>query len=192
MDNSLLMKTDTSFTLNFLIYIQNIFLNQNQNEEDLRFPYLSNRLMFKEHFEIKYKEIWNEVTERIYSDDGSDLRIFYEEKDVFYQRLFMNNADSLIGFNEVYKSFQVWWGSFAGRISVERSIDEIGRNLYLELANFLKDNEVEPQKYLNIILLYDDCLLANNEVYSYFAIISIKDFFVKYEELVSKLRDCLY
>gem|GEM_PF-1106590 len=192
LDNSLLMKTDTSLTLNFLIYLQNIFLNQNQNEEELRFPYLSNRMMFKEHFELKYKELWNEVSEKIYNDDGSDLRIFYEEKDVFYQRLFINNADSLEGFNEVYKSFQVWWGSFAGSFSVERSINEIGRSLYLELANFLKNSGVEPQKHLNIILVYDDCLLANDEVYSYFAILPIKDFFVKYKELVSKLRDCFY
>ncbi|WP_053218794.1 hypothetical protein [Virgibacillus senegalensis] len=190
MDNSLVMKTDTSFTLNFLIYIQNIFLNQ--NEEELRFPYLSNRMMFKEQFELKYKELWNEVSEKIFKDNGSDSRIFYEEKDVFYQRLFMNNAESLTGFNEVYISFQVWWDSFAGRFSVERSINEIGRNLYLELANFLKNSGVEPQKHLNIILVYDDCLLANNEAYSYFAILPIKDFFVKYKELVSKLRECFY
>ena len=60
-ENSLEMETDTSFTLNFLIYIQNIYLNQNRNEDDLRFPYLSTKMVFKEDFEIRYKELWNEV-----------------------------------------------------------------------------------------------------------------------------------
>ena len=43
MENSLVMETDTSFTLNFLIYLQNIYLNQNRNEDDLRFPYFINK-----------------------------------------------------------------------------------------------------------------------------------------------------
>ncbi len=192
LDNSLLMKTETSYTLNFLIYIQNIFLNQNTNKEKLKFPYFSNRLTFKENFELRYKELWIESSQRIYSDDVNDLRIFNDEKDLFYQKLFKIHPDSLTDFNEVYHSFQVWWESFAGRFSVEGSINEIGQNLYLELANSIKNSEIEPQKHLNIIIIYDECLLANNEVYSYFAILPIKDFFLNYKEVVYKLKECLY
>ena len=48
MENSLIMKTDTSFALNFLIYLQNIFLNQNRNQEDLKFPYLSTKMIYSQ------------------------------------------------------------------------------------------------------------------------------------------------
>ncbi|RLL40116.1 hypothetical protein D8M04_19435 [Oceanobacillus piezotolerans] len=186
------MKTDTSFTLNFMIYIQNIFLNQSRSEEELRFPYLSTRIAFKEDFELRYKKLWNEVSQRITSDVRNDLKIFYEEKDLLYQKLFENNADSLAGYNEVYKTFQVWWDSFAGRFSVERSTNNIGQNLYVELVNYLKKNEIEPQRQLSISIIYDECLLANAEVSSYFAVLPIRDFFFKFEELVPKLKGCFY
>ncbi|MDA7027522.1 hypothetical protein PJ311_13095 [Bacillus sp. CLL-7-23] len=55
MENSFVMVTDAPVSLNFLIYIQNIFLNQKRQE--LRFPYLSTRIVFKEDFELKYKEL---------------------------------------------------------------------------------------------------------------------------------------
>lgn len=192
MENSLIMKTDTSFALNFLIYIQNIFLNQNRNEEDLKFPYLSTKMMFKEDFELKYKELWNEISQRISDDNKNDVRTFYEVKDLFYQRLCVMDADSLKNFNELYKTFKVWWNSFAGRFSIERSIDEMGQKLYWDLANLLVQKGIKPQKELNISLIYDDCLLANAQVSSYFAILPIRDFFVKYKELVPKLEVCIY
>lgn len=186
------MKTDTSFSLNFLIYIQNIFLNQNRNEEDLRFPYLSIRIAFNEDFKLKYKELWKEISKRISEDDQNDIRTFYEEKDLFYQRLFVVNADNLKNFNEIYKTFKVWWDSFAGRFSIERSIDEMGEKLYWDLANLLVQKGIEPQKDLNISLIYDECLLANNQVSSYFAVLPARAFFVKYKELVSKMEICIY
>ncbi|MEK3817531.1 hypothetical protein MKY20_00025 [Cytobacillus sp. FSL W8-0315] len=192
MENSLIMKTDTSFALNFLIYLQNIFLNQNRNQEDLKFPYLSTKMMFKEDFELKYKELWNEVSQRISDDNKIDVKIFYEEKDLFYQRLFVIDADTLMDFNETYKTFEVWWNSFAGRFSIERSIDEMGQKLYWDLANLLVQKRIKPQKELNISLIYDECLLADAQVSSYFAVLPTRDFFAKYKELVSKLEVCIY
>lgn len=47
MENSLLMKIDASFALNFLIYIQNIFLNQSRKEGEVTFPYLPLRITLK-------------------------------------------------------------------------------------------------------------------------------------------------
>ncbi|MGN7402492.1 hypothetical protein ACTHO0_21810 [Cytobacillus praedii] len=193
MENTLLMTIDTSFALNFLIYIQNIYLNQNRDEQDLKFPYLSTRMPFKEDFELRYIELWNDVSQKISGDNGSrDLRIFYKEKELFYQHLFEDNRDSKTKFNEVYKSFQVWWDSFAGRFTVGRSIDETTQNLYLDLANFLKESGVEPKKPLKIILIYDECLLVNPDVSSYFAVLPTKNFYIKYKELVPKLGGCFY
>jgi hypothetical protein len=192
LENSLIIKTDTSFTLNFLIYIQNIFLNQNRNEEDLRFPYFSTRIVFKEDFELKYKELWNEISQRISDDNKNDVRTFHEEKDLFYQRLFVINDDSFKNFNEIYKTFKVWWNSIAGRFSIERSIDEMGQKLYWDLANSLVQSGIEPKKELNISLIYDECIIANAQISSYFAVLPIREFIVKYKELVPKLKVCIY
>lgn len=190
MENSLEMETDTSFTLNFLIYMQNIYLNQNRNE-DLRFPYLSTNMGFKEDFEIKYKELWNEVSQKVFTNDN-DMKIYFEDKNLFYQRLIENSADNLKSFNEVYKAFQVWWGSFAGQFAVERTIDETSYTLYVDLKNWLMQKGKTPLKRLHISLIYDDCVLANTPVSSYLAVIPIRDFFINYKELALRIQECFY
>ncbi|NPC94078.1 hypothetical protein HOO54_18095 [Bacillus sp. WMMC1349] len=181
MENSFVMVTDAPVSLNFLIYIQNIFLNQNRQE--LRFPYLSTRIVFKENFELKYKELWNEVSERISENNQNDA-VFLKEKDLFYQRLFVNDDSA---FNEMYKTFEVWWNSFPGRFSIERSIGDVSEGLYVELTNSLVQKGKVPKKELYISVIYDECLLANTEVSSYFAVLSIRDFFVHSQELIHKL-----
>jgi hypothetical protein len=50
---------------------------------------------------------------------------------------------------------------------------------------------IKPQKELNIILIYDDCLLIDLEQTPYFAVLSIKDF-VKSKELIAKLQLIIY
>lgn len=192
MEQSLLMKTEALTSLNFMIYIQNIYLNQCRSEEDIKFPYFSTIIAFKGDFELNYKELWNEVLQRISKDSVIGEKIFYKEKDLFYQQLFENNADSLINFYNIYKTFQVWWNSFAGRFSIEKSIDDAGYTLYLNLANSLKQRGTNPQRSLDISLIYDECLLGNVEVSSYFAVLPIKAFFVKPNELVTKLQECIY
>lgn len=192
MENSLLMRIEASYALNFLIYIQNIYLNQNRNEEESRFPYYPSKVAFKEEFDLGYKSLWDKVSQRISDHHSNGVKIFYEEKDLFYQSLFVNNSDSLKEFNEIYKSFKVWWGSFAGHFAVERSSDEKSEKLYVELASSLTQRGIEPQKELSISLVYDECLLVNLEVSPYFAILPTKDFFVKYNELVPKLQKCIY
>lgn len=192
MEQSLLMKTEALTSLNFMIYIQNIYLNQCRSEEDIKFPYFSTIIAFKDDFELNYKELWNEVLQRISKDSVIGEKIFYKEKDLFYQQLFENNADSLINFYNIYKTFQVWWNSFAGRFSIEKSIDDAGYTLYLNLANSLKQRGTNPQRSLDISLIYDECLLGNVEVSSYFAVLPIKAFFVKPNELVTKLQECIY
>lgn len=188
MENALLMKTDATFSLNFLIYIQNIFLNKNQRNEELKFPYNATEVLFEEDFEVRYKRLWNEISQKISEHPINDLKIFNEEKDLFYQRLFIKNDDNLKGFEVIYQSFEVWWNSFAGRFSIERSIDEKGQKLYKELSNVLIQKRIKPQKELSISLIYDGCLLANSEVAPYFAVLSINDIFVKYKETVSQLQ----
>lgn len=192
MENSLLIRTDATYSLNFLVYIQNIFLNQSQQKEDLKFPYIPLKCMFHEDFEISYKKLWDEVSLKISENDLNDTKIFNREKDLFYQRLFVPSDDNLKDYTEIYRSFKIWWGSFAGRFLVERSIDEKLDKLYVELVNSLAQKRIEPQKMLSISLIYDECLLVNLEALSYFVILSTKDFFVKYKEIVPKLKVSIY
>lgn len=64
--------------------------------------------------------------------------------------------------------------------------------LYWDLANLLVQKGIETQKELNISLIYSECLLANAQVSSYFAVLPTRDFFVKYNGEVSKLEVCIY
>lgn len=187
MGNSLQMRTEATYSLNFLVYIQNIFLNQTQSKEEFKFPYIPIKYIFQEDFELCYKKLWDEVSQRISEHPMNDIKIFNEEKDLFYRSLFKPSNDNLKDYHEIYLTYKVWWDSFAGRFSIERSIDEVAQKLYMELANSLIQNEIEPQKELNISLIYDECLLVNVDACSYFAVLSTKDLFVKYKETVLKL-----
>ena len=140
MGNSLQMRTEATYSLNFLVYIQNIFLNQTQSKEEFKFPYIPIKYIFQVDFELCYKKIWDEVSQRISEHPMNDIKIFNEEKDLFYQSLFKPSNDNLKDYHEIYKSYKIWWDSFSGRFSVEKSIDEVAQKLYTELANSLIQN----------------------------------------------------
>ncbi|WP_079524378.1 hypothetical protein [Solibacillus isronensis] len=192
MKNTLLMVTEASYSLNFLVYIQNIFLNQGQTRDDLKFPYIPIKYGFREDFEMQYRELWGEISKRISEQRLDDAHIFIEDKYVFYHRLFVEQDDTLHAFNEIYKSFEVWWASFAGRFSVERSVDEKGQKIYAELSSFLLEKKVKPQKELNISIIYDECLLADLKPTPYFAILSVNDCILNYKEIIQKLELSIY
>ncbi|MGG6447392.1 L-rhamnose mutarotase [Pseudobacillus badius] len=201
MKNTLLMRTEASHSLNFLIYIQNIFLNRSQSKNELKFPYIPTKCEFRKDFDMRYRELWEEVSKRISEHPINDLEIFTKEKNLFYQSLFAENDDTLNEFDEIYQSFKTWWGSFAGHIAIERSIDENLQDIYLGLANLLTEKGLKPQKELNISLIYkelnisliyDECLLVDLEPSSYFAILSIRDCFVNSKELNKKLQASIY
>ena len=182
------MKTEASYSLNFLVYLQNIFLNQSQSKEEFRFPYMPIQYIFKDDFELCFKKLWNEVTQRVSERPINDIKVFNEEKDLFYQRLFLESKDSLKNYNEIYQSYKTWWDSFTGRFLVERSINEVGQKIYIELADSLTRKGIEYQKELTISLIYDECLFVDIDAPSDFEVLSTKDFFVNYKEVVSKLK----
>ncbi|WP_253957779.1 hypothetical protein [Metabacillus halosaccharovorans] len=181
------MRIEAPCALNFLIYIQNIFINQNNKNEEYRFPYISSKMAFDKEFLLRFEELWNEVSERICDDHINSAKIFYDEEDLFYNRLFANSSCSLKDYREIYKAFKVWWNSFAGQFSIERSIDEKSHGLYEELGNSLSQKGINPKKELSIFLVYDECLFVDLEVTSYFAVIPLKVFYVKYKDVVHKL-----
>lgn len=67
------MRIDTPYTLNFLIYLQNIYLNQKQREEQFKFPYLTEMIRFYDDFEMKFKELWEDISIKLSEDDGNSI-----------------------------------------------------------------------------------------------------------------------
>ncbi|MCM3760211.1 hypothetical protein M3212_05330 [Alkalihalobacillus oceani] len=191
MKNALLMKIEASYSLNFLVYIQNLFLNRYQNKDEWKFPYLPSRGEFQEDFEMRYREVWSEVARRISENPTNDLGIFIDEKSLFYQRLFAQSEDTLKEYNDIYHSFNVWWQSMAGQFAVESSISEQGQTIYTQLAECLLEKGITPQKELTLSLLYDDCLLAQLDLPPYFAVVSIRDCLVD-KELIDKLTEAFF
>lgn len=188
MENTLLMRTEASHSLNFLVYIQNLFLNQNQNRDKLKFPYIPTKIEFRQDFDTCYRMLWNEVLKRITEHPKNDLKMYIEEKNLFYHGLFAETENTLNEFNQLYQGFKVWWDSLAGRLSVERSIDDQAQKIYAALADLLIEERITPKKELDIILIYDDCVLVDLEPSSYLAVLSIRDCLMKYKELIPKLQ----
>ncbi|MGM0904534.1 MAG: hypothetical protein ACQEXB_26005 [Bacillota bacterium] len=190
MENTLLMRTEASYSLNFLIYLQNIYLNQNQNKDPLKYPYRPTKCEFRKDFEKSFKEVWNQISKRIPEHPKHDQNIFFEEKNIFYKSLFIENDDTLQEFAEIYLSFKVWWGSFAGRFAIERSFDVHGQDIYGALVNLLLEKEMKPQRELDISLIYDECFFVDLDPAGYFAVLPIKEWFVNYKQIISKLELC--
>ncbi|UOQ48992.1 hypothetical protein MUN88_02310 [Gracilibacillus caseinilyticus] len=187
MKNTMIMETEASYSLNFLLYIQNIYLNRHRSMEDQRFPYLTLEVEFKADFEERFQLIWDKVLQRISKDPLIDLKIFRAEKDLFYQHLIMDYSVFL----DIYSSFKVWWNSFAGRFAIERATDETGQSLYTALANSLVEKRITSQKRLRVSLLYDECILVKNQYSAYFAVIPIEHFHTKFEELVTQVEQTI-
>ncbi|GAB6548826.1 hypothetical protein ACMZ5A_04305 [Bacillus mobilis] len=181
--------TNTSFCLNFMIYIQNMYLNQKEKKENLRFPYIAKQVNFSTDFEDNFKELWHTLRKQI-ANDRYDLQIFYEENHIFYEKLFDTQLCNEDSFKELVCSFKVWWTSIAGQLSLEWSVSEYSTQLYNDLVLYLKQNEIEPLQQLHISLLYDDCVFAKENISSYSAIVPTKTFFIGYRDVVATLLKC--
>ncbi|WP_395760549.1 hypothetical protein [Bacillus sp. 3G2] len=181
--------TNTSFCLNFMIYIQNMYLNQKEKKENLRFPYIAKQVNFSTDFEDNFKELWHTLRKQI-ANDRYDLQIFHEENHIFYEKLFDTQLCNEDSFKELVCSFKVWWTSIAGQLSLEWSVSEYSTQLYNDLVLYLKQNEIEPLQQLHISLLYDDCVFAKENISSYSAIVPTKTFFIGYRDVVATLLKC--
>ena len=191
MTDAFTIHTNTSHCLNFMIYIQNMYLNQKEKKGNLRFPYIAKTLHFSSDFETNFKELWHSLRKQI-ANNRYDLQIFHEENHIFYEKLFNTQLCNEDSFKELVCSFQVWWTSIVGQLSLERSVDEYGQQLFNDLVLYLKQNEIEPLQQLHISLLYDDCLLVKENISSYSAILPTKTFFINYRDVVTTLSTCFH
>ncbi|HDR6316400.1 MULTISPECIES: hypothetical protein [Bacillus] len=189
MTDSFTIHTNTSYCLNFMIYIQNIYLNQKENKENLRFPYIAKQVNFSTDFEDNFKELWHTLRKQI-ANERYDLQIFYEENHIFYEKLFDTQLCNEDSFQELVCSFKVWWTSIAGQLSLEHSVSEYSEQLYNDLVLYVKQHQIEPLQHLHISLLYDDCVFVKGNTTSYSAILPTKRFFINYRDVVTTLSKC--
>ncbi|AKR36025.1 hypothetical protein P4K49_22135 [Bacillus cereus] len=191
MTDSFIIHTKTPHCLNFMIYIQNMYLNQKEKKGNLRFPYIAKTLHFSSDFETNFKELWLTLRKQT-ANDRYDLQIFHEENHIFYKKLFDANLCDEESFKELICSFKVWWTSIVGQLSIECSVSNYSEQLYNDLVLYLKQNEIEPLQQLHISLLYDDCLLVKENISSYSAILPTKTFFINYRDVVTTLSTCFH
>lgn len=190
MDNSLFIRTEAPFTLNFLVYIQNIYHNQTCREEEYKFPHvMAKDIPFPEDFVSRLKELWNEILQRISQDPLTDLEIFHEEQELIYQKLFVESEESKKVYIEIHRSFTVWWNSLAGRFSIESGMWIKSEKLYMDLTRELEQRGIVPAKELKISFLYDDGP-NHREMFSYYGVVSINDLVLQYKETLPRILEC--
>ncbi|MCC2538940.1 hypothetical protein, partial [Bacillus paranthracis] len=183
--------TNAPHCLNFMIYIQNIYLNQKEKKENLKFPYIARQFNFSTNFEANFKELWHSLRKQM-ANDKYDSQIFYDENHIFYENLFDNHLCNKELFKELICSFKVWWTSIAGQLSLEWSVSDFSRQLYEDLVLYIKQHQIKPLQQLHISLLYDDCVFVKNNTTSYSAILPTKHFFINYRDVVTTLSTCFH
>lgn len=191
MTDSFTIHINTSHCLNFMIYIQNIYLNQKEKKENLRFPYIARQFNFPTNFEANFKELWHTLRKQVVNDKY-DLQIFHEENHIFYEKLFDTQLCNEDSFKELVCSFKVWWTSIVGQYSLECSVSGYSTQLYNDLVLYLKQHQIKPSQQLHISLLYDDCVFAKENISSYYAILPTKTFFIGYRNVVTTLSTCFH
>ncbi|MED1612434.1 hypothetical protein [Bacillus paranthracis] len=191
MTDSFTIHTNAPHCLNFMIYIQNIYLNQKEKKENLKFPYIARQFNFSTNFETNFKELWHTLRKQV-TNDKYDSQIFYNENHIFYENLFDNHLCNEELFKELICSFKVWWTSIAGQLSLEWSVNEYSTQLYNDLVLYLRQQQIEPLQQLHISLLYDDCIFVKENISSYSAILPTKTFFIGYRDVVATLSTCFH
>ncbi|TXS01193.1 hypothetical protein DN390_08910 [Bacillus sp. SH7-1] len=191
MTDSFTIHTNASHCLNFMIYIQNMYLNQKEKKGNLRFPYIAKTLHFSTDFKTNFKELWLTFRKQT-TNDRYDLQIFHEKNHIFYEKLFDAHLCDEESFKELICSFKVWWTSIVGQHSLECSVSGYSTQLYNDLVLYLKQLQIKPSQQLHISLLYDDCVFAKENISSYYAILPTKTFFIGYKNVVTTLSTCFH
>lgn len=177
------LKTSASTSLNFLIYIQNLYLSQRESGKS-RFPsYRVPFSIFHENFEENFQLLWETIFAKIEEKPERDQDIFHKEKEQFVTKLFNEQAASLVKFEDIHRTFQNWWGSFAGNFAIERAADDKMSQLYYDLTNTQQRTEGE----LAVSILYDDCAFSVPKTMQNGLIVSIPEMYVRYSEVIERL-----
>lgn len=197
-NNPFEIEINTPYSLNYLIFLQNIFYNsKNDNQENPLFPYVDSSnwgILKDEVFEDNFQECWNAA---IVKNSGTDM---YNHNGIlgtvnmFYQLLFEDNEIGKYGYSESVKSFLAWWDGIYGKIAISKVFDDDSLNkVYSELAHSINQNEtISMKSRLKIDLIYDKLLLKGLTTSSWYMVLPIEDIFIKKNRtaLITDLLKC--
>ncbi|MGN8845239.1 hypothetical protein ACTNDN_20770 [Niallia sp. HCP3S3_B10] len=174
------LEIQTPFELNFLIYIQNCYLNNTVNYELPKFPYIPIENGYHEKFKTRFNAVWDEILLKYNRQDKTTIN---ENSQLLAQSLFTKQEV----FNYLYQSFSAWWKGLAGQMAIQNffSNEKINK-LY---ANMLETYQVDgnDSKYITIYLIYDNCqLLSPEKKYEDQVVLSLEDIMRK--NLVGKFK----
>jgi hypothetical protein len=185
------MEVNAPYSLNYLIMIQNIYLNS-KNTDGVRplFPYVNTSMwgILEEEFEETFTQVWEASVQKNSRDHMYDHNGVLQLEKELYQKLFRNNESGSFGYSESVKFFLAWWNGFHGKIAIEAVFDhDKMEKVYKELASYIKID-----KRLRIQLVYDKPVLADRSERSWYALVPIEDLYVhkKRPDLLSKLLKC--
>jgi hypothetical protein len=184
------MEVNGPYSLNYLIAVQNIYLN-NKNKERERplFPYVDSSKwgILDANFEKTFTEVWTEAVDKNSQSGLYDHGVFDFDKEL-YQKLFENNETGAFGYSESIKFFQTWWSGIYGKIAIESVFDEDRMNkVYRELSTSINTN-----KRLRIHLIFDRPFSTLKCERSWYAVLPIEDIFItkKRPEVITNLLKC--
>lgn len=188
--NPFIIESDVPYSLNFLVYIQNAYLNsKNDESKNPKFPYIDVSkwaLIEDERFLIKFKDVWGKVVHNIVSVSHFDNHSVLENNKLLFRTLFQNNHDGEIGYHESCKSFMAWWEGLAGKLAIVHVVNNQMYKVYKEISETIKED-----KRLTISLVYDKFPLGELQTLPWYAVLPIEDiFFQKKKEIVPLLLSC--
>lgn len=190
---------EAPYSLNYLIFIQNIYLNNYNKAETFSpfFPYVDSSkwgLLEQEKFRIKFNEIWNEVVQKNNKDQLYENNGVLEEDSQLYKQLFESDSSGEVGFSESAKLFLSWWNEVFGKIAINRVFEtEGGNEIYNEFLQAVQSNKYAiTNNRFKIDLIYDKPSIVNKtNTSSYNYILPIQDLFFNRENIVPELLRCL-
>ncbi|NIK21510.1 hypothetical protein [Paenibacillus lupini] len=188
--NNFTIKSFAPYSLNYLIYIQNAFISS--KGESRKFPsldivYLG--LLEEGHFCDAFKKVWSDMIRLLSQNSLFDHNGVLENE--MFQTLFKPNDQGIAGYEESKRSFNAWFSSLTGQITIERAADHMmyyEMDIYNRVSKMINNDENRSQELL-ISLIYDECIMGESERYSRHSIVSLQDLYFKKEDLVSNIVD---
>jgi hypothetical protein len=191
-NNQLNLETTAPYSLNYLIFIQNLFLNNNNNQQQSLFPDFNSSdwgILPEGEFDIEFKKIWNEVIYKNVQNQYYDNNGVLENDSSFYRQLFDRNVNGEFGFSESVKLFLSWWNGFYGKIAIEGLFESGGgHEIYNELSKSLKLYNLNNSQF-KINIIYDKQRLFSTTYSLSYAVLPIQELFLNKTEIVPNLLE---
>lgn len=193
--------TYCSHSVNYLIYLQNIFLNSHSsNNNSYYFPYWDNdETGFKseDEFIARWKDSFRKIINGRYHANSEPLLV--DKYSPIFLSLFEEGDKGIVHFEKNYKSFLSWWNTdgFGAQLLIELFTNELP--LYDELQRLItKDKPKIVNEKLTVEIIYDDAYLLPNIEKKGYVLIPYKEL-INYKltsqfspELTNKVMNCLY